>query len=529
MPTPLYTTDVQKIVDRTPKTALLATDVFVVADEDGTLSPITKPNAKATLGINTNTTAIDNLAGTGRTTETVKKNADDIATLNSDDSTEGSVAKTVKDAVEPIDATLGTLKETVLSTKLAVNELERQAQIGNGATLDFNDIGIVPLDARATGRANPTVEGLTATNEVTNSGHESGLKGSKIDEFGSVSTYTINTNNPISGIQDGRLVITTPSTNSRPAIKGLFTGAELLVNDYYNVSFDYKVNSGTAIIRVIGTGLGTVTLNKSLTGQGRFNFKVQCLGTSNFGMIYFGNSICDIQIDNMQRINLTSIYGSGNEPSASDCAKIFSYFDGTKSIQLPARIISMSEDESETSTLYIADNEEVRSFGATTDLVKIVNGEFVLEKNVNDDATAVISPPVTTLLLTSGILQAKPNGTVYYEPYYEGSHQTDASSEITLPYEGTIEAVYGYDEDLVEYLLDSSEYSLTGTTLTITDALENEVWFVKMSRSEPLAPEMSVNVLNNEQVTLDTLNSKYYKITFTTANGVPTTVATEVV
>lgn len=52
MPTPLYDTDVQKIVDRTPKTALLNTDVFVVADEDGTLAPITKPNAKETLGIN---------------------------------------------------------------------------------------------------------------------------------------------------------------------------------------------------------------------------------------------------------------------------------------------------------------------------------------------------------------------------------------------------------------------------------------------------------------------------------------------
>ena len=54
MPTPLYTTDVQKIVDRTPKTALLDTDVFVVADEDGTLAPITKPNAKDTLGISEN-------------------------------------------------------------------------------------------------------------------------------------------------------------------------------------------------------------------------------------------------------------------------------------------------------------------------------------------------------------------------------------------------------------------------------------------------------------------------------------------
>jgi len=108
-----------------------------------------------------------------------------------------------------------------------------------------------------------------------------------------------------------------------------------------------------------------------------------------------------------------------------------------------------------------------------------------------------LATPVTTNLLTSGTLKAFQNGTVYYEPYYEGSHQTNASSQITLPYEGTIEAVYGYDEDLVEYLLDSSEYSLTGTTLTITDALENEVFYVQMSRSEPLAPEMSVNVLNN--------------------------------
>ena len=81
------------------------------------------------------------------------------------------------------------------------------------------------------------------------------------------------------------------------------------------------------------------------------------------------------------------------------------------------------------------------------------------------------------------------------------------------PYEGTIEAVYGYDEDLVEYLLDSSEYSLTGTTLTITGALENEVFFVKMSRSEPLAPEMEVNVLNNDKVLLNPTNGKFYDYT----------------
>ena len=82
---------------------------------------------------------------------------------------------------------------------------------------------------------------------------------------------------------------------------------------------------------------------------------------------------------------------------------------------------------------------------------------------------------------------------------------------------------------MVEYLLDSSEYSLTGTTLTITGALENEVFYVQMSRSEPLAPEMSVNVINNDQVTLDSADGKYYQIGFTTTNGVPTVTATEVV
>ena len=59
--------------------------------------------------------------------------------------------------------------------------------------------------------------------------------------------------------------------------------------------------------------------------------------------------------------------------------------------------------------------------------------------------------------------------------------------------------------------------------------LENEVWFVKMSRSEPLALEMSVNVINNDQVTLDITDGKYYQIGFTTTNGVPTMTATEVV
>jgi hypothetical protein len=399
------------------------------------------------------------------------------------------------------------------------------------------------------------------------------------------------------------------------------------------------------------------------------------------------DSIGEITYTDVLVLNLTSIYGSGNEPTASDCAKIFGYFDGTKSIQLPARVRSVgrnlcSDDNFKTgkwykadgtfsthvdsayseeyfripensilvlgidgvkgtswndmifydtsknyisgyhqynnnvftspsgakycrvslffesgfgdltkvqinidslqsyepyqdSTLYIADNEEVRSVQAVSDTVSVVNGEHMLTKkistpvsvasgvavNVTNYPTAKtggkfaveltaggtqigvigtdstsgagtlrfeLATPLTTPLLTSGILQAKPNGTVYYEPYYEGSHQTDASSQITLPYEGTIDKLTGYDENLEPYEVPSTAYTLVGTLLTITGAVENEVFYVELSRSEPLAPEMGVNVLNNDQVTLDSADGKYYQIGFTTTNGVPTVTATEV-
>ena len=664
---------------------------------------------------------VHELAGAGRTDETVKGNAEDIATLNGDDSTEGSVEKTVKDAVEPIDATLGTLKETVLTAKLAVNELERQAQIGNGATLDFSDIGIVPLDARATGRANPTVEGLTVANMSKESKSFISTIYRELRSWYQLTQghnyYISIARNPISGTDNnasGRLRFDERVGDSESNDFWIFS--PLFGSWERSVVFNHSLPSGSYQLSVYGP-------QSPSTGT-------ECVW-SNFIFL-----------------DLTSIFGAGNEPSASDCAKIFSYFDGTKSIPMPARVRSVGKnlwregivkkgqsalqgyggtdatyneyDDSLTidsihsaiantlfipdgdyklsflidkptdykvvlyvttevstfpaiaintfsgvrasfsfagitgfvkialgllsadlaplriydiqlerstvdtpyepykdSTLYIADNEEVCSLpNGVKDEIKVVNGQLVKVRNVQryvlkasdfsslnttgtntdyivmplsvlpyaiktksagvvegkarvigmfevgarlDDITKIggfyhgsssisfvvakgtyasiteaqtdlagtviyyqLATPIITPLLTSGILQAKLNGTVYYEPYYEGSHQTDASSQITLPYEGTIEAVYGYDEDLVEYLLDSSEYSLTGTTLTITDALENEVYYVELSRSEPLAPEMSVNVINNAEVAEDSVTGKFYQKTFTVANGIPT-------
>ena len=110
MPTPLYDSDVQKIVDRTPKTALIDTDVFVVADEDGTLAPITKPNAKATLDIDKAETDISLLQAQ------VLENYGDISTLEGEmdtaqddiDSLEGRMTLAEQD-IDALEAEVETI------------------------------------------------------------------------------------------------------------------------------------------------------------------------------------------------------------------------------------------------------------------------------------------------------------------------------------------------------------------------------------------------------------------------------------
>ena len=540
MGTPLYNTDVIPLTSRPTLTVMDDGDYFVILDTstgkiskilrtdvqkalsisyDNSTSGLTAENVQSALdelvvNLGSSDSAISAIKGTGYTDGTLKTHEDRLDTLEGADTVVGSVAKTVKDAVTPIETRLDTTELTLARQGQDLSSVKQTIQQGNGATLDFSDIGIVPLDARATGRANPTVEGLTATNLITNGDFSQGTS------WWGGGNSTISANAKI-------LSVTGDGTKNDPKV---IQAENLVVGNVYFFVAKVRVTNPNCLsiqLRAYATQVAVIltpvenqwyTIKASFTAlSGQLDLRV----AHNYADSATANGKV-MQIDGnygVMAINLTSIYGSGNEPSEADCAKIFSYFNGTKSISMPARVRSVSEDESETSTIYIADNEEVRSFGATTDLVKVVNGEFVLEKNVNDDATAVISPPVITPLLTSGILQAKPNGTVYFEPWYEGSHQTNASSQITLPYTGTIDKLTGYDENLEPYEVPSTGYTLVGTTLTVTGAVENEVFYVELSRSEPLAPEMEVNVINNEQVIADTSNGKFYKLVPTITNG----------
>lgn len=128
---------------------------------------------------------------------------------------------------------------------------------------------------------------------------EAGLIGTKSDGSGSVSTWAINTVAPISGAQDGRLVITT-SASLRPLINfssNLISGFE--AGKKYLLEFDYKLNSGSFLFRyTIGGPVASVFgVVSDSTGKIRIIHEATATGTSFF--FYFDSSVCDVQMDNI--------------------------------------------------------------------------------------------------------------------------------------------------------------------------------------------------------------------------------------
>lgn len=130
----------------------------------------------------------------------------------------------------------------------------------------------------------------------------------------------------------------------------------------------------------------------------------------------------------------------------------------------------------------------------------------------------LINTVFTNLNMLGSLLSLR---SVSFEPFYQCEHQTNALGQITLPYTGNLEAIYGYDESFIEYELDSLEYSLSGNVLVITGALENEVFYVMMLRdyAAPI-PQMTVNSINSKTTIKDTTNGKYYELVPTITNGV---------
>lgn len=147
----------------------------------------------------------------------------------------------------------------------------------------------------------------TATNPelVIGGDFESGLIGSSNDNGGGgvISTWSLNTSNPISGTQDGRLVITTAGVGENSLYRPLLqVPMSMKQNQRYIIKFDYKVNSGTVIWSGISLGTGANDLSFIvLSGTGTTQREFTITGTPALSLaLYFnGTNLFDLQIDNI--------------------------------------------------------------------------------------------------------------------------------------------------------------------------------------------------------------------------------------
>lgn len=167
-----------------------------------------------------------------------------------------------------------------------------------------------------------TVGGDVITNITENSNlekivggnFESGLVCVKMDSAPGVSTWTLNTTDPISGSKDGRFVITTPFTNSsRPILA--YNDCTLTEGKYYKFSFNYKVNSGSPILKSYYNA-GTISVNVTFTGSGTYTIFYRALAANKgFTLYWDGRVAWDIQIDD---ISLQEVGWSG-------CSEIYDF------------------------------------------------------------------------------------------------------------------------------------------------------------------------------------------------------------
>lgn len=155
----------------------------------------------------------------------------------------------------------------------------------------------------------PEMQLATNTERVVNGNFESGLIGT-LTSADEVSSWTLNSTNPISGTKDGLLQVTTIGTNSsRPRLTLDITALSSLAK-YIKVTFNYKVNSGTVSFVGVYSGSGQYVGNTSLSGSGTYVVYIPYVFTAGQYLSFNGTKLFSIQIDN---ISVQEIGWSGSQ------------------------------------------------------------------------------------------------------------------------------------------------------------------------------------------------------------------------
>jgi hypothetical protein len=156
--------------------------------------------------------------------------------------------------------------------------------------------------------------GTLGANGIAGGDFEGGLIGI-LSVSDDTSTWTLNTTNPISGTQDGRLQVTTAGTNTaRPRVRFLLTRSS---GQLRKVSFNYKVNTGTCVLNTFSDGGIVQTLNRTLTGTGVFELYYVCGGVDILALNFNGTNLFDVQLDNVKDELINTPDGSTTSTSVT--------------------------------------------------------------------------------------------------------------------------------------------------------------------------------------------------------------------
>ena len=328
----------------------------------------------------------------------------DVATLNGDDSTEGSVAKTVKDAIAPVSTSLDAVKVKTTENDLAIADIRRDQTLANQseAKISVSDYGIVALPKNATGNLKMKREGLTARNLVVNGDFSDGTTG--WNKLTHVSLSATNRVLRATLISTGRILFgQLDILQAEPSTSNVFIQVRIRGS-----------KSSTVKIQLSQKGIGEeVTVGQSVGVTTEWQvFNVILTGDTGTGDVYNHltfdgtefTTIGDwIEIDGnygVMAINLTKTFGAGNEPTEAQCKNIFpTYFADTKSVPMTGRYRGTDLDGVTTHDLYLT-APEGRSVPSAKDSVEVVDGRLVHVKRVSDDYTLVDSDVDSLFTLT---------------------------------------------------------------------------------------------------------------------------------
>jgi len=399
-----------------------------------------------------------------------------------------------------------------------------------------SDYGAVSLPVNAAnGHMDAVISGVTATNIIQNGNFANGTTGWTANSGTSNSV----SNNTLSNTTLGY-------TNATGRVSQIIN--QTFNNQQIYISFKVRVNNSDCIhiqpyFALASGDVGYFKDQYNPTANTWYHvsdIKTITADTHRFIIGHYYNDMVagrTMELQNVLMVNLTEMFGEGNEPTVEQCDKMFAnWFDGTKSTPSAMRIVSESEDKSQRTELYIPDVGKLMSTDTVQDEISFnrQTGQWVHIKRVDDNGEA-LSNPTTTPINVSGTLLSYPKGTVYTEPVLPvaGIYTANGISvtNTDFPIE-SIERIYKIDFATgVETEINPSSAVVAGNRLSFThpDLAEGDiVFFTYYHDVTGTNPKITVTYYDSRYTVKDSVNNKFYRWKITVANGVPSISVEEV-